>query len=198
MTDLQHDAETDDALVAALRRGDRRAQARLYRAHAGWLYREVIHPRVGRSDAAEDALAETFRRAFDRAAQYRGDGESGLRGWLARIGARAAIDVHRREARKGRALERYERLVVPLRKDPTPPDVRVLRTDEGANLRAKLERTLDAINPRYKRAIELRLVEERSREDCAAALDVKLGTFDVLFLRALRAFRKAWSEMEAA
>ena len=51
---------------------------------------------------------------------------------------------------------------------------------------------LARLNPRYRRALELRFFEERSRQECAAALEVKLGTFDVLLLRALRAFRKEW------
>ena len=51
---------------------------------------------------------------------------------------------------------------------------------------------LAAISPRYRRAIELRFLEDRPREQCAALLEVKLGTFDVLLLRALRAFRQAW------
>jgi len=49
------------------------------------------------------------------------------------------------------------------------------------------------LNERYRFAIELRFVEELSREECAARLGVKLGTFDVLLLRALRAFRKEWT-----
>jgi DNA-directed RNA polymerase specialized sigma24 family protein len=35
-------------------------------------------------------------------------------------------------------------------------------------------------------------MDDKSREECAAAMNVKLGTFDVLLLRALRAFRKEW------
>ena len=54
---------------------------------------------------------------------------------------------------------------------------------------------LEAINPRYRRAIELRFLEDKSREECAGAMEVKLGTFDVLLLRALRAFRKEWDAL---
>ena len=53
---------------------------------------------------------------------------------------------------------------------------------------------LSRINPRYRRAIELRFFEEQPREACAQALDVQIGTFDVVLLRALRAFRAAWLE----
>jgi RNA polymerase sigma-70 factor (ECF subfamily) len=35
------------------------------------------------------------------------------------------------------------------------------------------------------------LLEGRDREDCAAAMDVKIGTLDVLLFRACRAFRQA-------
>jgi DNA-directed RNA polymerase specialized sigma24 family protein len=54
---------------------------------------------------------------------------------------------------------------------------------------------LASVNPRYRRAIELRFLDDRSREDCARLMEVKLGTFDVLLLRALRAFRQQWHEL---
>ena len=46
------------------------------------------------------------------------------------------------------------------------------------------------LQDRYRLAIELRLVQELSREDCAQRLGVTIGTFDVLLFRAVRAFRK--------
>ena len=54
---------------------------------------------------------------------------------------------------------------------------------------------LEQINPRYRRAIELRLLEDRERQACADALEIKLGTFDVLLLRAVRAFRAEWESL---
>lgn len=59
--------------------------------------------------------------------------------------------------------------------------------------RDAIARVLESINPRYRRAIELRFLEEQPREACATALGVTLGTFDVVLLRALRAFRAQWS-----
>jgi RNA polymerase sigma-70 factor (ECF subfamily) len=55
---------------------------------------------------------------------------------------------------------------------------------------------LDKLNPRYRQAVTLRILEERSREQCAATLSVTVATFDVLLLRALRSFRKTWQEHE--
>ena len=50
------------------------------------------------------------------------------------------------------------------------------------------------LQDRYRTAIELRLVQELSREDCAQRLGVTIGTFDVLLFRAVRAFRKQFGE----
>ena len=59
-------------------------------------------------------------------------------------------------------------------------------------VRTLIEQVLETINPRYKRAIGLRFFEGRERADCAQELGVKLGTFDVVLLRALKAFRAQW------
>ncbi len=64
-------------------------------------------------------------------------------------------------------------------------------------MRDAVATALARINPRYRRALELRFFEDQDRDRCAAALEVKIGTFDVLLLRALRAFRAAWLDSAA-
>ena len=54
----------------------------------------------------------------------------------------------------------------------------------------RIEHTMQQLQDRYRLAIELRLVQELSREECAQRLGVTIGTFDVLLFRAIRAFRK--------
>lgn len=61
-----------------------------------------------------------------------------------------------------------------------------------AQLRDQIEACLGEIKPRYARLLRLRLLEDRSREACAALLEVKVATLDVIMYRAVRAFRKAW------
>ena len=75
---------------------------------------------------------------------------------------------------------------------PDGPGQQLEDAREMARLRGRVSRCLEALNPRYRQAIELRFFEERERQECADVLEVKLGTFDVLILRALRAFRKEW------
>jgi RNA polymerase sigma-70 factor (ECF subfamily) len=87
-------------------------------------------------------------------------------------------------------LHNYQALLDPLWAASGPP--RPDQLHEQGRLRDAVGAVLGAINPRYRRALELRFLEERPRTECAQALAVTLGTFDVLLLRALRAFRAAW------
>jgi RNA polymerase sigma-70 factor (ECF subfamily) len=180
--------EEERRCLVALRRGDRQAFERLYAVMAPPLYARVLLPRLGDAQAAEDVLSETFARLCERLGDYEDRGGS-IWSWLATIAVNGARDHHRARARGGRALAGYEALLAPVLGAEAALDEAAL---DGAKLRQAVAAALARLNPRYRRALELRFFEERERADCAAAMDVKLGTFDVLLLRALRAFRAAW------
>jgi RNA polymerase sigma-70 factor (ECF subfamily) len=100
------------------------------------------------------------------------------------------MDMHRARATTGRKLQELSALLETLSAPIAgADDLYEARLVEG-ELGTRLSAALDHLNPRYKRAIELRFLEEQSREDCATSLAVKVGTFDVLILRALRALGK--------
>ncbi|MEO0601463.1 MAG: sigma factor-like helix-turn-helix DNA-binding protein, partial [Myxococcota bacterium] len=63
---------------------------------------------------------------------------------------------------------------------------------EAEDVRRHVERALDNMNARYARALRLRLLEDRSREECAELMDVTVGNFDVILHRAAKAFRKVY------
>jgi len=181
-------------LVAAARRGESPAVAELYRAFAPRLYRTVLMPRLGNPQAAEDALAETFRTALEKLDRFDDQGTS-LYFWLSRIAVNKATDMHRVKARTRRALTSFEELLAPLRPSAPRPEKELVAAEREAMLRERVDAVLSELNPRYARAIRLRFFDERSRQECAEALEVKLGTFDVVLLRALRAFRKKWEAL---
>jgi RNA polymerase sigma-70 factor (ECF subfamily) len=181
-------------LVQRARNGERDAIAALYRAFASRIYSRVLMPRLGNAQAAEDALSETFRTALERLDQF-GDQGVSIYFWLSRIAVNKATDMHRVKARTRRALASFEDLLAPLRPSSPRPERQLEDAERAVHLRENVGTVLDRINPRYRRAIELRFLEDKTREDCAASMEVKLGTFDVLLLRALRAFRKEWDEL---
>jgi RNA polymerase sigma-70 factor (ECF subfamily) len=181
-------------LLAKARKGERAAVATLYRTFARRLYGTVLMPRLGNAQAAEDALSETFRTALERLDTFDDHGVS-IYFWLSRIAVNKATDMHRVKARTRRALTSFEELLAPLRPSAPRPERVLEEAERESHLREAVSTVLDRINPRYREAIVLRFIEDRSRQECAEALDVKLGTFDVLLLRALRAFRKEWEEL---
>lgn len=181
-------------LLSRARAGEREAFAELYRAYAGLVFSRVLVPRLGNRAAAEDALSETFRTALERLGTYESHDVS-VYFWFCRIAMNKATDMHRAKGTTGRALANFEALLGPLREDSVEPESALSERREIVSLRKAVTEVLGRMNPRYGEAIRLRFLEERSREDCAEALDVKLGTFDVLLLRALRAFRKEWTAM---
>lgn len=160
----------------------------LFESYAGPLYGSVIMPRLGDAATAEDVLRDTFVTALQKVESFRWTGV-GIYPWLRQIAINKVHDVHRRSQRSRRLLDA---LAVELPSESAPedrPDARVIAAEEQRENRRRIEAALARLSDRYRWAIELRLIEERSRSECARALDVKLGTFDVLLYRAVRAFR---------
>ncbi len=194
---MQEGLDTEERLrwerrcLERARRGDRQAFAELYQAYAGPLFGRVLMPRLANRQAAEDALSETFRTLLERIDRYEDQGKS-VWYWLARVAVNKANDMHRVKGRTSRALASFESLLAPVRREIDDPGELVEDRAERERLGAAVQEVLGRINPRYRRAIELRFLSDKSRQECAEALDVKLGTFDVLILRALRSFRKEW------
>ena len=186
--------EEERRCLSAIRRGERDGLRRLYEVLAPPLYGRILLPQLGDPQAAQDVLAETFARAIEELDRYQDRGGS-IWSWLVTIARNRARDLHRARVREGRQLASFEALLVPL--FGAEGDAGDSELDR-ARLGEAVTKTLSRINPRYRRALELRFLEERERVACAAALEVKLGTFDVLLLRALRAFRAEWLDSQGA
>lgn len=187
--------EEERRLLGELRRGDRSAFPRLYRAFAQPLYARVLLPKLGDRQAAEDVLAETFRIMVEKLDSYDDRGGS-IWSWLATVAANRARDVERERSRRGQALRGFALLSAPLldAQPPGPAD----DAGDGTRLQAAVAKVMEELNPRYRRALTLRFLEDRPRAECAERLEVKVATFDVVLLRALRAFRERWQATVAA
>jgi RNA polymerase sigma-70 factor (ECF subfamily) len=181
---------SDNQLLARAQGGEQAAFQALYERYAGELYRKVLMPRCGDQEAAEEALAETFRTLLSAVSGYQPHA-AGPWPWLVRIASSKAMDVHRARQRKQRALANFTRLVSPLVSESYAPD-EASRERERRDLSRAVKSTLEGLSPRYRQAIELRFFEELERDGCAQKMQITLGNFDVTLLRALRAFRTAW------
>ena len=93
-------APLDDQVVDATRRGERWAWEAAYQAYARPLTGFLVLRLRDQEEVAE-ALSETFLRALDRAATFRGDANS-FRAWMFRIARNVANDRLRARQRQPR------------------------------------------------------------------------------------------------
>ena len=187
----EDDAERtlEQQLVARAQAGDRKALGELLTRFGPVLYRSVLLPRLGSEAAAHDALSETYAKVVERIGQFKWQ-NVGFYPWLRVVALRVALDALR--ARKRLVLWEAEDVAREVDEADMAPAVdqtlSSVRDEQAA--KAKLREALGRIHPRYARAIELRVLEERAREDVAKVLAVTPATFDVLLHRALTALRK--------
>jgi RNA polymerase sigma-70 factor (ECF subfamily) len=185
--------ETEQALVARAKAGDRAALGELLSRFGPTLFRSVLYPRLGDVTVAEQALGDTYARVVERIETFEWR-NPGIYPWLRRVALNVAIDLLRARRREvlfePEDLQREAEEGAPDASAGDPVDLLMERRDLDA-ARTKLEVGLTQIHPRYASAIRLRIIEERPREEVAAELGVSTSTFDVVLHRAMSALRKA-------
>jgi RNA polymerase sigma-70 factor (ECF subfamily) len=182
--------EIERAWVARAKAGDHAALRAILEKHGPVLYRAVLLPRLGDEARARDALADTYAKVVVSIARYEWH-PAGIWPWLRTIAFHVAIDQLRARKRETPfGPEDLEREID--REGATGAgDLAYAEREEAARARARIEEALAAIHPRYAQAIRMRVLEERPREEVAAALGATAATFDVVLHRAMAALRKA-------
>jgi RNA polymerase sigma-70 factor (ECF subfamily) len=191
MTERPESAE-ERALVESAQRGDGAALRTLLERFSRPLYSAVILPRVGTAADADEVLRDSLSRAVERLESFRWTG-AGFFPWLRQIAVNLIIDRARSRQRRTRLegeLETHSNTMAPMHH--AGADEALIEKQERELARTQLERALATLNERYRKAVELRVLEERPREECAEALGVTVGNFDVILHRALAALRKAY------
>ena len=177
------------ALVERAQRGDRAAMGELCKIHGPALYRSVLLPRLGNAAAASDALAETYARLIEKVHLFHWH-PAGIYPWLRTMATHIAIDFLRAQRRWSViSPEDLERDLVD--GNATDMEAELLAHHDLREARTRVQSGLGKIHPRYRRAIELRVLEDLPRDEVAAILEVSPSTFDVLLHRALKALRAA-------
>jgi RNA polymerase sigma factor (sigma-70 family) len=189
---LEKRAESDAAdhiLVQRAQSGDRVALGELLHKYGQGLYRSVLLPRLGSETAAKEALAETYAKVVANIAKFVWQ-NVGFYPWLRTVALRVALDQLR--AKKRLVLFEEDDLAreIDAAQTTTPVEQQISDQRDRETARAKVETALGKINPRYARAIRLRVLEEHPREEVAAELGVTPATFDVLLHRAIAALKK--------
>ena len=146
---------TEAGLVAACRRQDVRAFEVLYKNHGSQLKSVAYHITCNHQDA-EDAVQETFLRAFRAIREFRG--QSTLKTWLWRIAANVCFDM----SRKRKTETEFTAI----------PD----RGTSGPAQRLALESVIRRLSHNHRMVFLLFAVEGMKHSEIAAILNVPEGT----------------------
>lgn len=152
---------SDAQLIAAARKGDRRAMASLYSEHSGRVY-SVVRRVVGDDHLAEDVSQDAWVRAFQKLDQFRGDSSFGT--WMHRLAVNSALNCLRRRSRR----PDVEAGAVP---PAGPPPV-----DETVLNQKLIAQALDRLSPGYRTILVLHDVEGLTHDDIAERMGVAVGT----------------------
>jgi RNA polymerase sigma-70 factor (ECF subfamily) len=185
--------EEEQRLVEEAQAGNLDAMRPILERYAQPLYGTVILPRLGDTASAEEVLRDTLATAVEKIKRFTWQGKS-IYPWLRQIAINKVFDVHRQSKRSRRLADAMAH-EVPHETDPdSHADAQLMADQERAAHRARIDEAMTHIAERYRTAIELRLIQELPREECAKRLGITIGTFDVLLFRAVRAFRKHFGE----
>jgi RNA polymerase sigma-70 factor (ECF subfamily) len=166
---------TDAVLVQKTLKGDEQAFAELVRRYQAVVF-GTVHRLLGNSSENEDAVQETFLRAFTALGKFNPQYPFGP--WILRIAANYCIDQLRK--RKNKRLRLWselgemdqERLLRDFTQDGGIESSGMTDVDDCARMARSL---LDGLNPKYRAAFVLREVEERKYSEVA---DI-LGTTEI-------------------
>ena len=192
-TTVELELEQEQRLVEEAQQGNLDAMRPILERYAGPLYGTVILPRLGDAASAEEVLRDTLATAVEKIRRFTWQGKS-IYPWLRQIAINKVYDVHRQSKRSRRLADAMVH-EIDVETDPAShADAQLIADQERRAHRERIDETMQRLQDRYRAAIELRLIQELSREDCARRLGVTIGTFDVLLFRAVRAFRKHFGE----
>ncbi|MBH25479.1 MAG: hypothetical protein CMH57_13730 [Myxococcales bacterium] len=194
--------EEERALVERLKSGDTSALNGLWHAYARVIYASIVFPRLPNRDMAEEVVQNTFLKAVERIESYQWQ-EHGILPWLKTIARNLSMDVHRRHKRAERFSKGYTQHMEVAESEQLAtqrPDRALMEQERLQQTRERVRAVLDGgkLNARYHKAIELRLFQELEREQCAEIMGVKVGTFDVLFHRAVKRFEALYTKTYGA
>ena len=170
-------------LVAEARQGSLDAFTDLVNRYEGKIFRLTQHITGNREDA-EDALQETFLKAYSRLDQFHGD--SRFYTWLVRI----AVNESLMKLRKRRTTHTVS-LDEPVESDGNFMPREVASWDPSpeelyaqTELREILDRTVQALPPIFRTVFVLRDLDHLSTEETAGALDISVPAVKSRLLRA--------------
>jgi len=188
-------ADSNEAeLIAAARGGDGVAFGQLVRVHQRRIFACAVQMLADRGEA-EDAVQETFLRAYKAISRF--DGRSELSTWLYRICVNVCLNLLRKR-RRVKASDIADPRVPEPKADPDAGGTDPGRNAETAELQRRLAKALDTLSPSLRTTVVLVLIQGLPHKEASEVLGCPEGTIAWRIHEARRRLKNVLREMEEA
>jgi len=177
---------TDDRLVELARERNLVAFEALMRRHNRRLFR-VTRSVLRDADIAQDAVQETYLRAFTRLDSYQPAGKFGA--WITRVALNEALMIRRRIRGDTISLDEAGDEALSVEETAASDAPTADQYVEAAHARALLEHAIDALPDNFRTVFMLRAVEGLDVRETAECLDINAATVRTRLFRAQRLLR---------
>lgn len=174
--------DPEQAVIEAIREGDRHAFEEFLRRHGRWV-KGVVFGVLGDPDRVEDVTQQVWLTVWSRIGELRA--VERWRPWLYRLARNAAIDA-------GRAVSRNRAVAQPMPDDPpakatvrTPADQLIGQEQEKLMLTA-----IRSLPTLYREPFVLRHLEGWSYREIGELLEMPVDTVETRLVRARRLLRE--------
>lgn len=181
--------QSDRALAVRIVDGDEVAFNQFFDENFDRIYRFALTRLGGDEHAAEDLAQQTFTKALDRMANYRGEAQ--LFTWLCTICRNTITDWYRKHGasrEKVVLIEDRPELRAMLESFSAPEQDRPDQHAQRADTVRLIQVVLDQLPSQYGNVLEWRYVEGFSASEVAKRMDIGIEAVNSLTARAKRAF----------
>lgn len=187
-------SQAEEQFIERLKQGDAAAFEKLVNERSGEIY-GLLYRLTENGEEARDLTQETFLRAFQSIAHFRG--ESDLRTWIYRI----AINQARNRWRWWRRRRRESTVSIDA-PDKSGGSLGLVATLQSTNVadpeqsaiaserERALRKALSSLRRVYREAVVLRDIEGFAYEEIATALDISVGTVKSRLARGRQELRR--------
>jgi RNA polymerase sigma-70 factor, ECF subfamily len=156
---------SDEALVAAIAKGDKSAMQVLFARHSTRIYRFIAR-RTGNACLAEDVVSEVFLDVWRRANRF--EGRSKVATWLLAIARHKALNVMRRTSE----LPLDDAMALSIVDTADDPEAVMHKNDRSAIV----QKCLAQLSPAHREIIDLVYYHRNSVTEVARIVGVPAGT----------------------
>jgi RNA polymerase sigma-70 factor (ECF subfamily) len=175
----------DQELVAAALR-DRNAFAQIVRRYEAPLARYVQRLLGGTGQSAEDVLQDVFLKVYVNLNDY--DRTRAFGPWIYRIAHNEAVSFLRRRSGEAYVISGEEGMLL---LDRALDGFSALDALDRSRIEAAIRKAIGGLDLRYRDALLLRFLEEKSYEEVADILEIPMGTVATLIDRGRKRLRQS-------